>query len=147
MRVLQFLSVIFTALAFVPSGAHLFELPNKIGLPQAQYFIVQSIYRGWSLFGVVIFAAIGVNLLLTLMLWRRGRTYWPALAAGLIMAATLVIFFAWTYPANQTTANWTLATPDWLSLRTQWEFSHVTNAVLTFIALCCATLSAVRSAG
>ena len=143
MRVLQFLCVIVTALAFVPSGAHLFELPNKIGLAQAHYFIVQSIYRGWALFGIVIFAAIGVNLLLAVMLWRRGRTYWPSLAAGLIMAAPLIIFFAWTYPANQTTANWTLATPNWQSLRTQWELSHAANAVLMLIALCCTTLSAV----
>jgi hypothetical protein len=30
----------------VPSGAHLFALPNKIGLAQDQYFVVQNIYRG-----------------------------------------------------------------------------------------------------
>ena len=145
MRVLQFLCVIVTALAFVPSGAHLFELPNKIGLVQEHYFVVQAVYRGWALFGIVIFAAIGLNLLLAVMLWRRDRTCRPSLAAGLIMAATLVIFFAWTYPANQATANWTLATPDWEKLRTQWELSHAANAVLTFIALCCATFSAARS--
>jgi hypothetical protein len=99
-RVLPFFSVILTALALLPGGAHLFELPNKIGLPQEQYFVVQSIYRGWALFGVVIIAAVATNLLLALMLWRRGRTYRPALAAGLIMAATLVVFFAWTYPGQ-----------------------------------------------
>jgi len=142
-RVLQFLSVVVTALAFVPSGAHLFELPNKFGLSQERYFIIQSIYRGWAFFGIVIFAAIAANLLLAGMLRWRGKRYWPALAAGLIMTATLVVFFAWTYPANQATANWTLATPDWQSLRARWEVSHAANAVLTLIALCCATLSAV----
>jgi hypothetical protein len=40
---------VLTALALVPAGAHLFELPNKIGLSQDRYFIVQSIYRGWAL--------------------------------------------------------------------------------------------------
>src|SRR5262249_10483962 len=44
--VLQFISVILTALSFVPSGAHLSELVNKIALPAPQYFAVQSIYRG-----------------------------------------------------------------------------------------------------
>jgi len=34
LRVVQFLAVVLTALAFVPPGAHLFELPNKSGLPQ-----------------------------------------------------------------------------------------------------------------
>jgi hypothetical protein len=42
----------------VPSGAHLFALPNKIGLAQDQYFVVQNIYRGWALFGIVLFGAL-----------------------------------------------------------------------------------------
>jgi hypothetical protein len=42
-----------TAPALVPVGAHLFELPNKIGLSEEHYFLVQSIYRGWALFGIV----------------------------------------------------------------------------------------------
>ena len=65
--------------------------------------------------------------------------------AGLILAGTLAIFFAWTYPANQATNNWTTVAADWESLRSQWEFSHAANAVLTFIALCCATRAAARS--
>jgi hypothetical protein len=40
------------------SGAHLFVLMNKISLGAAQYFIVQNIYRGWSLFGSVLFGAL-----------------------------------------------------------------------------------------
>ena len=62
MRVLQFLAVILTALALLPGGAHLFELPNKTGLSQERYFVVQSIYRGWAFFGIAIFAAIAANL-------------------------------------------------------------------------------------
>lgn len=128
-------------LALVPGGAHLLELPNKISLPEQQYFVVQSIYRGWALCGIVIFAAIGANLLAALMLRRQGRPYWPSLAAGLLLAVMLLVFFSWTYPANQATDNWTVVTPNWQALRTQWELSHAASAVLTFIALCCATLS------
>jgi hypothetical protein len=32
----QLLVVVLTALALVPAGAHLLELPDKIGLPQEQ---------------------------------------------------------------------------------------------------------------
>jgi hypothetical protein len=145
LRVLQFIAVILTALAFVPVRAHLFELPHKIALIEQQYFVVQSIYRGWSLFGAVIIAAITTNLLLALMLFRRRKTFWLNLVAGFILAGTLAIFFAWTYPANQATNNWTTVAADWESLRSQWEFSHAANAVLTFIALCCATRAAARS--
>jgi len=135
--------MILTALALVPSGAHLFELLTKMSLPEQHYFIVQSIYRGWALFGIVIFAAIGANLLLSVVLWRRGKPCWLSLAAGLILAATLLVFYSWTYPANQATNNWTVVTANWESLRMQWELSHAANAILTFVALCCATVSIV----
>jgi Zn-dependent membrane protease YugP len=104
---------------------------------------VQSIYRGWALFGIVIIAAMAANLALTLMLWRRRGPFWPSLAAGLILAATLLVFFVWTHPANQATSNWTMVTADRERLRAQWEWSHAANAVLNFIALCCASASAV----
>ena len=54
-RLVQFLAILLTALALVPAGAHLAELPNKIGLDQEAYFIVQNIYAGWALFGIVLF--------------------------------------------------------------------------------------------
>lgn len=40
----SFLALVFTALALVPYGAHLFALPNKIGMEQEDYFIAQSVY-------------------------------------------------------------------------------------------------------
>jgi hypothetical protein len=85
LRVLQFIAVVLTAVAFVPAGAHLFELPHKIALTEHDYFVVQSIYRGWALFGIVIITAIAANLALALMLWRRREPFWPSLAAGLIL--------------------------------------------------------------
>jgi hypothetical protein len=54
-----------------------------------------------------------------------------------------VVFFTWTYPANQATADWTVVPDDWRELRRHWEYAHAANAVLTFLALCAATLSTV----
>jgi hypothetical protein len=141
LRIAQFLAIVLTALALVPAGAHLFELPNKIGLAQDAYFVVQSIYRGWALFGIVLFGALGANLALTLMVRHRRGAFWLALLAFLLVAATLVVFFTWTYPANQATSNWTEVPADWQELRLQWEYAHAANAILTFIALCAVTLS------
>jgi heme A synthase len=42
----RFAAIILTALALVPAGTHLFELPNKIDLDQEACFAVQRIYRG-----------------------------------------------------------------------------------------------------
>ena len=145
MRILQLAAVLLTALELVPSGAHLLELGRKIGLSQDSYLIVQQIYRGWALFGIVLIAAIVTNLAVVVALWRQARPYWPSLAAGSLLAVTLGIFFVWIYPVNQATDNWTIAPADWQKLRLQWELSHAVNAILTFTALCFATLSALTA--
>ena len=48
---LRVLALLLTGLILVPSAAHLFELPGKIGLGRDAYFTVQGIYDGWALFG------------------------------------------------------------------------------------------------
>jgi hypothetical protein len=144
LRVAQFLAVVLTALALVPGGAHLFALLNKINLGAEQYFIVQNIYRGWALFGVVLIGALIADLALALMLRRRGGAAFVLALLGFCgVALTLVVFFLWTYPANQATANWTTIPDHWEQLRRQWEYSHAVNAVITFLALCSVTSSVV----
>jgi hypothetical protein len=77
------------------------------------------------------------------MVRRQRVPFWLALAAFLLVAGTLAIFFTWTYPANQATNNWTVVPANWQELRTQWEYAHAANAVLTFLTLCSVTLSAL----
>jgi hypothetical protein len=141
LRLAQFLAIVLIALALVPAGAHLFELPNKIGLAAHDYFVVQSIYRGWALFGIVLFGALAANLVLAVMVRRQRAPLWWALVASVLVAATLVIFFTWTYPANRATSNWTVVPANWPELRMQWEYAHAANAILTFLALCAVTWS------
>ena len=142
----QFLAVVLTALALLPGGAHLMALPAKISMPQGPYFVVQQIYRGWALAGVVIFLAIFANLLAAL-LTRESRRRWQLFgAAALLIAATLAVFVLWTYPANQATGNWTSVPENWEQLRTEWEYSHAANAAITFLALLC-SVGALVSTG
>jgi hypothetical protein len=72
LRLIQFLAIMLTALAPVPSEAHLATLPNKIALAQTAYFVARQIYTGWALFGVVLFGALTVNLAHTIVLRRLG---------------------------------------------------------------------------
>ena len=146
-RTISFLSILFTALALVPYGAHLFALPNKIGMTQDQYFVAQSAYRGWALVGAILFPAMLLNILLAYVLRADRPSFIFAVAACLVMAATLPVFFAWTYPANVATQNWTSVSANWAELRTQWEYSHAVNAVLTLAALCLVTLAALTARG
>jgi hypothetical protein len=145
LRVVQFLALVLTALALIPAGAHLFALPNKIGLAQEQYFIAQNIYRGWALFGAVLLGSLIANLLLAVMLRGRAAPFVFAVVAFLCMAATLAVFFIWIYPANQATDNWTTIPENWAQLRLQREYSRAGNALVTFVAFCAVTLSVLTT--
>jgi hypothetical protein len=144
-KMLGFLAIALTALSLMPSGAHFFELPNKIGLAQEPYFTVQGIYRGWALFGITLFAALAADLLLAIALRRQKVAFALAVAAFLLIALSLVFFFLWVYPANQATANWTVAPPNWETLRAQWEWTHALNALLMFVSFLAVTLASLTA--
>lgn len=139
LALLHFVAILLTALALVPAGAHLFELPNKMALGAREYFIVQQLYRGWNLFGIVLFAAIAVNLLLAWTLRKEETAFRLALAGFLLMTTSLAIFLVWTYPANLATSHWTVIPGDWAELRDRWEYSHAAASLTTFLALCSVT--------
>jgi hypothetical protein len=142
-RIISGFAIVLTALALIPSAAHLFALPNKITLTEEDYFVAQSVYRGWALFGVVLIFAIAVDIVFAILLQGQGTRSFLASAAALCMGLTLVIFLAEIYPVNQVTHDWTVIPDDWAELRLHWETAHAVNAVLTFVALCCTTSSAL----
>jgi len=139
----QFLAVVLTALALLPGGAHLMALPAKIAMPEDPYFGAQQVYRGWAWAGVVIFFAIFANV--AAACFTNGNRRRLFAAAGLLITATLALFFIWTYPANQATGNWTSVPDNWEQLRIQWEYSHAASAALSFLALLCAVAAALST--
>lgn len=141
LKTLYFLNLLFVALALAPAMAHLLELLNKINLSREQYLVVQQIYRGWALLGFVVAGALLSTLALTISLRRKRRAFIPALIAFLCIAGTQVVFWTYTYPANQATNNWTMLPENWEELRRQWEYSHATSAILNLIALVMVSLS------
>ena len=144
-KAIQFLAVVLTALTLLPVGAHLMAFPAKIAMPEHPYFVVQQIYRGWAWAGAVIFLAIFANFLAALLTRDRPGKWRLFGAAAALIASTLAVFFAWTFPANQATGNWTSAPENWEQLRTQWEYSHAANAAITFLALLCSVGAAVAT--
>lgn len=142
-RIVTFLALVFTALALVPYGAHLFSLPNKIGMTQEHYFIAQRAYDNWALMSLILFPALLFNIMLAVMLYADRPAFFFAAVGCAVMASTLVVFFAFTYPGNVATQNWTVAPADWEYLRTRWEYSHAANAVLALVSFCCIALAAV----
>lgn len=143
MKVLQFIAILLTALALIPGAAHVASLLNKIDLNETDYFIAQNIYRGWNLFGIAIFGALFANIGLAVAVRGQAVPLRLVLIALMCLAGGLAIFFAFTFPTNQATSNWTQIPANWQDLRWQWEISHVANAAITFVGFCALIWSAL----
>lgn len=141
---MRFLAIILTGLALVAPAAHAFELLNKIGLPKEQYFVVQQIYNGWWMAGLLLPMAFLANIGNALALRADTTAMMLSLAAAALIALNLTIFVLFTQPANAATQNWTVQADNWETLRVQWEYSHAVNAAVNFLAFCCATLASTR---
>jgi hypothetical protein len=142
-RIPQFLAIILTVLALVPGGAHLLEYCNKAKLEELDYMTVQQIYSGWAFAGIVIIAAIAANIWLAIRSRSQRLPFAFACAAAALIAATLITFFVWIYPANQATEQWTVMPDNLAPLRAQWERTHAINAVLTFLAVIAAVVASL----
>lgn len=135
LKVVRFCSLFFMALGLAPGMAHVLELPHKINLSAEEYLTVQQIYRGWALLGFVELAALLSTLALTIMTRKNRGMFVLSLVTLLCITANLILFFTFTFPVNQQTANWTVLLDNWQALRNQWEYSHAVNAGLYLIAL------------
>lgn len=143
---IRLFSLLFLALALGPALAHLLELPNKIDLARDEYLTVQQIYRGWALLGIVVIGALLSTLILTFLVRKRPRELPFVLAAFLCIVGTQVLFWTFTFPANQATNNWIMLPEGWEALRIQWEYSHAASALLNVVALVLLAFSVTHSA-
>ena len=138
-----FVALLASALMLGPALAHTFELPNKIGLPRDEYFVVQQIYRGWNKLSLLL-AVQFISLLATAFLARRERRVLvPTVLAILFVLGAQALFWTYTHPANVATANWTVQTDDWVGLRRVWEYSHLAGAGLQVLAMTCLIIAVV----
>jgi hypothetical protein len=106
-------------------------------MSEARYFIAQSIYNGWAWFGVVLLPTMLTDIVFAFLLRGQRARFVLAALASLSVAAALVVFFAWTQPANAITQDWTVAPANWAALRDQWEYSHAAGAVLSLVSFIC----------
>jgi len=141
---MRFLAIVITGLSLIAPAAHAFELLNKIGLPKTDYFIVQQIYNGWWIAGLLLPLAFLANLGNAISLRGDKTAMMLSIAAAALIALNLIIFGLFTQPANAATQNWTVQPDNWEALRTQWEYSHAVNAAVNFLAFCCAALASTR---
>ena len=134
LKVVRFLAFLFVALALGAGLAHLYALPNKIEMTKQAYLVAQQAYRGWATLAVVVIGEILALLVLSIMVRLRRLVFGLSFGAFLCVAGGLAIFWAYTFPANRATGNWTTLPDNWMTLRAQWEYSHAAGAALTLVA-------------
>jgi hypothetical protein len=128
-----FVALLSAAIALGAALAHLLELPNKIAMPRDAYLATQQAYRGWAWLGLLLLVQLAA-ILATAWLSRHAPTVlWPLLAAAAFLLAAQAVFWAFTWPANVATQNWTTLPDDWQRLRARWEYSHAAGALFQLL--------------
>jgi len=131
-----FIALLASALVLGPALAHVLELPNKIGLPREEYFIVQKAYRGWNQIAWVLAVQVASLLAAAILARAERRVMVLTLLALACVLAAQGVFWTFTYPANVATENWTVVPDNWDQLRRQWEYSHAAGAAFQLLAFC-----------
>lgn len=142
----SFGAIFFCGLALVPAAAHAMEFPNKIHMARDEYMTAQKLYRGWQRVAPIVILALAST---AMLIWRTQAAGPAPRAASIIaflcIAGTQAVFWAFTFPVNRATKNWTEAPPDWEGLRRKWEYSHAASAALNLAAFAAAVLAVLGS--
>jgi hypothetical protein len=140
-----FVALLATALALGGALAHALELPNKIQLSREDYFTVQRIYAGWNQLAYLLLVQF-TGIVATMIVFRRDApVFRAALAALAFLVLAQAVFWAFTFPTNVATENWTAQPQNWQDLRARWEYSHLAGAALQVLAMGALIVAALRS--
>jgi hypothetical protein len=144
----RFVALLLAALTLGLGFCHLMQLPSRMGWDQ--YLWVGSTVQGglYALFGpvgAVIFVATVIALGLNAYFVREhGRPgFRLALAAALLFATALVLWWVLVYPVNVELAKWVdgPVPADWTSYRARWEWGHATISLVELIGFAALILS------
>ena len=138
-----FLGLIISAVAMGAALAHALELPNKIAMPRDDYFVTQQAYRGWSQLAWILIAQLASLIWIANIYRHQPTVLWPVLIAIGCLVGAQALFWAFTFPANRATRNWTWIPDDWEKVRQQWEYSHAGGAAFQMVGLAALIVAAL----
>jgi hypothetical protein len=148
---IRFVAIMLAALTLGLGFCHLMQLPSRMGWDQYLWVgstVQGGLYAAFGSVGAVIFLATVIALgLLAYLTREHGRPgSRPALAAALLFALALVLWWVLVYPVNVELAKWVTGPvpADWVTYRSRWEWGHAVIALtelLGFAALILAVLA------
>ena len=133
---IRFVATLLAALTLGLGFCHLMQLPSRLGWDQYLWVgstVQGGLYAAFGSVGAVIFVATVIALaLLGYFTREHGRPgAWLALAAALLFALALVLWWVLVYPVNVELAKWVNGPvpDDWTSYRARWEWGHAIIAL------------------
>lgn len=151
LKATRFVAVMLAALTLGLSFCHLMQLPSRMGWDQYLWVgstVQDGLYAMFGSVGAVIDVAAVIALaLLAYFVREHGRPGFAfALAAALLFALGLVLWWALVYPVNVELATWVNGPvpADWTDYRARWEWGHAIIAgveLIGFAALICSLLA------
>jgi hypothetical protein len=151
---IRFVALWLAALTLDMGFCHLMQLPARMGWDQ--YLWVGSTVQGglYSLFGSIgavidVAAVIALALLAYLVRERRRPGFRLALAAAILFALALVLWWVLVYPVNVELAKWVNGPvpADWTDYRTRWEWGHAIISVLELAGFAALVASVLADTG
>ena len=142
LRIVRFIAVMLAAVTLGMGFCHLMELPARMGWDQYLWVgttVQGGLYRMFGTLGALIDVAAIVALVLNAYFTREHG--WPnfrlALAAAVLFAAALVLWWIVVHPVNVELAKWVNGPvpSDWVRWRARWEWGHAFNTLCSLRAL------------
>ena len=137
LKVTRFVAVLLAALTLGLGFCHLMQLPSRLAWDQ--FLWVGSTVQGglYAMFGTVgaliEMGAVIVLALLAYFVREHGRPgFRLALAAAVLYALALLLWWVVVYPVNVELAKWVNGPvpDDWTAWRARWEWGHAVLALL-----------------
>jgi hypothetical protein len=169
-QIVQIFAITLVAIAMAPALAHAFEFPGKMRLSKEFYVATQAIYYpGFTIAGVSEPAGTIAVIALLLLTPRETAAFWLTVSALVGLVGMQIVFWTLTQPTNKywlQSAKTTLGKmgasffgldpaakssarnetieKDWTQLRSRWEYSHISRAILVFLSLLSLVLAIVN---
>jgi hypothetical protein len=137
LKVSRFVAVMLAALTLGMGFCHLMQLPARMGWDQYLWVgstVQGGLYNTFGSVGALIDVAAAIALaLLAYFVREHGRPgFRLALAAALLFALALVLWWVLVYPVNVELAKWVNGPvpADWTEYRSRWEWGHAIISLL-----------------
>ena len=151
LKATRLVAILLAALTLGMGLCHLLQLPSRMGWDQ--YLWVGSTVQGglYNLFGAVIdIAAVIALALLAYFVREHARPgFRLALAAALLFALALILWWVLVYPVNVELAKWVNGPvpSDWTAYRARWEWGHAVISLLELAGFAALVLSVLADTG